>query len=409
MHGLHPTLRAFRFLNLLAAFALLPFGAKAGVSIDQPVIIVAPSAVHIPLSTEWEGCQPPQPELVNSEFENQVVALVNQTREAASLPPLKRVANLDYAARAHGLDMAQDGYFNHDTYDLIGADLQWVCSWFTRVAARYAAWNYLAENIAWGYPTPESVMAGWMNSSGHAANIISPDVWEIGVGFAQGNYWVQDFGRRSGIYPLVLNNDAPETASAQVSVYLYGNFTEMRLQNDSGAWSDWQPFQSQFTWQLPGGAGLHTVNAEMRSAHAYASSSDEITLTQSADVRLDDLPALLTFYYSLPDQRFFPPSYRLTPRDASSEQALEWEVASSGSWYKISPEYGVTPETIIITPLDSLPITTTLTYTGFVTVTVTSPYTVSPHMIHLSLEAIDRSIQSIYLPSIPVSSIPTTP
>ncbi len=35
-------------------------------------------------------------------------------------------------------------------------------------------------------PTPEAVVAGWMASPGHRANILSPNFTEIGVGLVSG-------------------------------------------------------------------------------------------------------------------------------------------------------------------------------------------------------------------------------
>ena len=50
------------------------------------------------------------------------------------------------------------------------------------------------ENIARGYATPQAVVNGWMNSSGHRANILNSSYNQIGVGYvAQGNYWTQMF------------------------------------------------------------------------------------------------------------------------------------------------------------------------------------------------------------------------
>lgn len=49
-----------------------------------------------------------------------------------------------------------------------------------------------AENIAWGYRTGEDVLQGWLNSPGHRANILSPNVSHIGVARV-GNYWTMDF------------------------------------------------------------------------------------------------------------------------------------------------------------------------------------------------------------------------
>jgi uncharacterized protein YkwD len=65
----------------------------------------------------------------------------------------------------------------------------------------YRSWSW-GENIAAGYSTPESVVAGWMASSGHRANILNAGYRDLGVGIVQksgsryGYYWVQDFGAR---------------------------------------------------------------------------------------------------------------------------------------------------------------------------------------------------------------------
>lgn len=60
----------------------------------------------------------------------------------------------------------------------------------------------LAENIAAGYGTPSAVMSGWMNSSGHRANILATGRRVMGVGVATTTrssdpykiYWTQNFG-----------------------------------------------------------------------------------------------------------------------------------------------------------------------------------------------------------------------
>jgi uncharacterized protein YkwD len=50
-----------------------------------------------------------------------------------------------------------------------------------------------------GYRTPAAVMAGWMDSDGHRANILNCDFEAIGVGLARDSngtaYWTQVFGR----------------------------------------------------------------------------------------------------------------------------------------------------------------------------------------------------------------------
>ena len=53
-------------------------------------------------------------------------------------------------------------------------------------------YTYTGENIAWGYPSVETVMTGWNNSKGHHDNIMDPGLKKIGIGMS-GNYWSQIF------------------------------------------------------------------------------------------------------------------------------------------------------------------------------------------------------------------------
>ena len=56
------------------------------------------------------------------------------------------------------------------------------------------AYRTAGENIAMGYPTPQSVVDGWMNSEGHRKNILNPAFTVIGVGYvSDGKYWTQMF------------------------------------------------------------------------------------------------------------------------------------------------------------------------------------------------------------------------
>jgi uncharacterized protein YkwD len=152
-------------------------------------------------ATSASGCsgEPPPPD--RSGFEDEVVRLVNAERSRAGLPPLKQSEPLSRAARYFAHDMARDDYFlSHDTYDRVGGRLVRRCEWRVRVRAYDPKWRGLAENIASGHETPEEVVAAWMESPRHRANILGKGYRETGVGFAAGGsegfYWVQDFGRR---------------------------------------------------------------------------------------------------------------------------------------------------------------------------------------------------------------------
>jgi hypothetical protein len=319
------------------------------------------------------------------------------------LPPLKRVDPLDGAARYHATDLGQDNYFDHDSLDRSGGTLVLACEWSARITTYYPGWGSLAENIAAGYGTPASVMDGWMGSSGHRANILSTGNWEIGVGYYTGSgtypsYWVQDFGRRRDVYPLVINRDAAGTDSADVSLYLYGEWQEMRLRNDGGTWTDWQPFQSALSWTLAPGQGDHTVSAELRDGARTATSSDHIFL-DAANPVLGDLPGSLTFFYNLWNGHLAPSAYVLVPENVGNEAPLTWTLSQAGDWFQASPTTGTSPASFRIEPM-ALGTSATGTYPGTVTVTVVDPpgTAASPQTIDLVLVVVDQPVVYCFLP-----------
>ncbi|MBX6772704.1 MAG: CAP domain-containing protein [Chloroflexi bacterium] len=144
-------------------------------------------------------------------LEAEVIALVNAERVQRGLPPLIVSPELTAAARAYAHRMAAEGFVSHTAPD--GS------TFITRdEAAGYRDWDYLAENLAAGQLTPEEVVAAWMASPAHRANILSPHVHEIGVGHAYqpgsyyGHYWVEEFGDRPGTRTVSLRMAANEAA-----------------------------------------------------------------------------------------------------------------------------------------------------------------------------------------------------
>ena len=127
------------------------------------------------------------------DLEAEVVRLTNVERASAGCADLRTDTTLAGAARAHSADMANTGKFSHDGAD--GSD----------PGARMRQAGYdpgagWAENIARGQASAASVMAAWMASPGHRANILNCDFKAIGVGAARSArgqlFWTQDFGRR---------------------------------------------------------------------------------------------------------------------------------------------------------------------------------------------------------------------
>lgn len=125
---------------------------------------------------------------VNS-MEKQVASLTNSERKAAGLGSLTLDSQLSKLARMKAEDMAKNGYFSHTSPTYGSA--------FDMMKQYGVSYRTAGENIAKGQKTAESVMNGWMNSSGHRANILSSTYTHIGVGYAKdskGNtYWVQVF------------------------------------------------------------------------------------------------------------------------------------------------------------------------------------------------------------------------
>lgn len=117
----------------------------------------------------------------------EVVELVNAERGKAGCSPVKVNATLTEAAQNHSADMASSRTMSHT-----GSDGSSPADRITR--AGYT-WSTYGENVAYGYSSPEQVMAGWMSSPGHKKNILNCSFEEIGVGLAQpGSYWTQNFG-----------------------------------------------------------------------------------------------------------------------------------------------------------------------------------------------------------------------
>ena len=134
-----------------------------------------------------------------------VLCLVNRERAGRGLVALRADARLDRAAAAHSLDMVRHRYFDHTSPT------------GSTVLSRIRATGYLAharawaagENIAWAtgrLATPTAIVAAWMHSPGHRANILRPQFRDVGTGVAVGvpapgirlggATYTQDFGAR---------------------------------------------------------------------------------------------------------------------------------------------------------------------------------------------------------------------
>ena len=119
---------------------------------------------------------------VRTSLAAEVVRQVNLERARRGLGTLKVSAELSRAARVRANEIIRK--FSHTRPD--GS------AWRTVSSAAYG------ENIAMGQRTADKVMAAWMTSSGHRANILRASYGSIGVcAVVSGGvtYWVQLFGK----------------------------------------------------------------------------------------------------------------------------------------------------------------------------------------------------------------------
>lgn len=114
----------------------------------------------------------------NSDFSN--AALLNDTnaqRTAEHEEALSLNQQLSAAAQAKANDMVTRNYWSHNTPD---GNAPW--SFITAAGYQYQA---AGENLAYGFNNASDVIAGWMNSPTHRANVLSSHYTNVGFGVAQ--------------------------------------------------------------------------------------------------------------------------------------------------------------------------------------------------------------------------------
>lgn len=157
---------------LAAAFVFVPLGSPAATVGD-----CTPGASFRP---------------ADAAFATEVTRLVNQHRATLGLPALKVSPTLTASAVWKARHMATYGYMGHDD----------PAPPLARTAAdRIAACGYRGswgENVAAGFATPAAVLAAWLQSPGHRANIENPAYVVTGTGASVSTggitLWAQDFG-----------------------------------------------------------------------------------------------------------------------------------------------------------------------------------------------------------------------
>lgn len=113
-------------------------------------------------------------------LEEAVLGRINLIRRGRGLRPLRSNSRLGAAAGYHSRDMAQKGYFEHDSAN--------GTAFWRRIERFYPSRGYrswtVGENLLWATDTYGAAFAvrEWMHSPPHRENLLSRSWREIGIG-----------------------------------------------------------------------------------------------------------------------------------------------------------------------------------------------------------------------------------
>lgn len=162
----------------------------------------------------------------------------NAARAKAGLKPLLPLPSLNTVAATWSKRMAENQTLEHNPYYFQqSGDGIWTA----------------AENVAMGFPV-SSVVAGWMNSPGHKANILNGDYTHIGIGYfvdAHGKPWytqnfvgyppvkapsaISDLSLGTSRYGITAYWDSADAQEHKVDLYLGSTLVKSQIVNGSEA------------------------------------------------------------------------------------------------------------------------------------------------------------------------------
>jgi len=164
-----------------------------------------------------------------------IIADTNNERQTLGAAALNENTELDASAQVKANDILARQYFEHTAPDgKTVVDL---------VTDQGYAYIKIGENLALGdFKNDADVLAAWMASPGHRANILDPEYTEIGVGVAYGMYKgsmvyvaVQHFGRPRSTCPDVSDALRLQVQNGQSSLAnLSATMDRLKTQIDQG-------------------------------------------------------------------------------------------------------------------------------------------------------------------------------
>ncbi|HET7738619.1 MAG TPA: CAP domain-containing protein [Tepidiformaceae bacterium] len=114
------------------------------------------------------------------------IALINAERASYGLGPVAISGTLTQTAAWKASDLANGAPFGH--VDSLGRDPH------RRAAECGYPGGPVGENIAGGIPSASAVVAAWMASPSHQANLVASQYLSMGIAVAPGGNWVTNFG-----------------------------------------------------------------------------------------------------------------------------------------------------------------------------------------------------------------------
>ncbi|SFK07400.1 CAP domain-containing protein [Celeribacter neptunius] len=165
---------ALRVLMALALGIGIGAGIGAGASEARDLRPLPKATVSIPVSNPQATAR-------------DLLSAMNAERRAQGLRKLRLNSALSKAAQAHVDDMIRRNYFAH------------IAPNGSRPIHRANAAGYkgcmVAENLSYSWKTIDLAMAGWMQSSGHRANLLNREMKDVGIGIGPNNLFVAVFAK----------------------------------------------------------------------------------------------------------------------------------------------------------------------------------------------------------------------
>ena len=158
----------------------------------EPVPNAGAPAPNPSVEPDVQGWTPAELEVLHETNRHRAAGASCGNQQLPPAPALEPSLELQRAARAHSVDMAGRGYFDHTSPDGRSVDQR------TRAAGYPGA--FVGENIAAGRAGAQATVSQWMASPGHCLNIMEPKYRFLGVGYASNpsaalaHFWTQNFG-----------------------------------------------------------------------------------------------------------------------------------------------------------------------------------------------------------------------